>query len=62
MNKRDISQPDDNMRMFVELDVHKKYTEVAIVDEDVVEKQERIENEPRQIEEFSNTLSNATMV
>ena len=50
------------MRMFVELDVHKKYTEVAIVDEDVVEKQERIENEPRQIEEFSNTLSNATMV
>ena len=63
MNKRDISQPDDNMRMFVGLDVHKKYTEVAIVDEDgVVEKQERIENEPRQIEEFSNTLSNATMV
>jgi hypothetical protein len=28
--------------MFVGLDVHKKYTEVAIVDEDgVVEKQER---------------------
>jgi transposase len=49
--------------MFVGLDVHKKYSEVAIVDEDgVVEKQERIENEPRQIEEFSNKLSNATMV
>ena len=49
--------------MFVGLDVHKKYTEVAIVDEDgVVEKQERIENEPGRIEEFSNNLSNATMV
>ena len=55
MNKRDISLPEDNMCMFVELDVHKKYTEVAIVDEEgVVEKQERIENE-----EFSNRLSNA---
>jgi predicted NBD/HSP70 family sugar kinase len=44
VNKRDISLPDDNMRMFVGLDVHKKYTEVAVVDEDgVVEKQERIE-------------------
>jgi predicted NBD/HSP70 family sugar kinase len=32
------------MRMFVGLDVHKKYTEVAIVDEDgVIEKQGRIE-------------------
>jgi predicted NBD/HSP70 family sugar kinase len=31
------------MRMFVGLDVHKKYTEVAIVDEDgAVEKQERM--------------------
>ena len=49
--------------MFVGLDVHKKYTEVAIVDEEgVVTKQERIENEPRQIEEFSNRLSNATVV
>ena len=45
------------MRMFVGLDVHKKYTEVAIVDEDgVVTEQERIENEPGQIEEFSNRL------
>lgn len=51
------------MRMFVGLDVHKKYTEVAIVDEEgVVEKQGRIENEPRQIEEFSNGLSNADVV
>ena len=49
--------------MFVGLDVHKRYTEVAIVDEDgVVEKQERTENEPGRIEEFSNRLSNATMV
>ena len=63
MNKRNISRLDDSMRMFVGLDVHKKYTEVAIVDEEgVIEKQERIENEPRQIEEFSNTLSNADMV
>jgi len=38
--------------MFVGLDVHKKYTEVAIVDEDgVVAEQERIEKEPAQIEE-----------
>lgn len=63
MNKRNISEPDDNMRMFVGLDVHKKYTEVAIVDEEGVrEKQERIENEPGRIEEFSNKLSNATIV
>jgi transposase len=63
VNKRDISQADDSMRMSVGLDVHKKYTEVAIVDEDgVVEKQERIQNERGQIEEFSNGLSNATMV
>ncbi len=64
MNKGDISSlPDDNMRMFVGLDAHKKYTEVAIVDEEgVIEKQERIENEPSQIEEFSNRLGNATMV
>jgi transposase len=49
--------------MFVGLDVHKKYTEVAIVDEDgVVEKQERIENEPGRIEEFSRGLNNADMV
>lgn len=34
------------MRMFVGLDVHKKHSEVAIVDEDVVmTEQERIENE-----------------
>jgi predicted NBD/HSP70 family sugar kinase len=46
------------MRMFVGLDVHKKYTEVAIVDEEgVVEKRERIENEPTLIEEFSNKAS-----
>ena len=63
MNKGDISRPDDSTRMFVGLDVHKKYTEVAIVDEEgVIGKQERIENEPSQIEEFSNRLGNATMV
>jgi transposase len=63
VNKRDISLPDDSMRMFVGLDVHKKYTEVAIIDESgVIEKQERIENEPGQIEEFSSRLNNAKMV
>ena len=63
MNKRNISRPDDSMRMFVGLDVHKKYTEVAIVDEEgVVTEQERIENEPGRIEEFSNRLNNAAMV
>jgi hypothetical protein len=45
------------------LDVYKKYTEVAIVDEDgVVAEQEKIENEPMLIEEFSNGLSDASMV
>ena len=49
--------------MFVGLDVHKKYTQVAIVDEEgVVTEQERIENEPALIEEFSNRLSTADMV
>jgi transposase len=49
--------------MFVGLDVHKKYTEVAIVDEEgVIERQERIENEPELVEEFSCRLSNADMV
>jgi transposase len=63
VNKRDISLPDDSMRMFVGLDVHKKYIEVAIVDEEgAVTEQERIENEPGLIEEFSNRLSNADMV
>ena len=63
MKKRYNSKPDDNMRMFVGLDVHKKYTEVAIVDKDgVVSEQERIENEPELIEEFSNRLNSADMV
>ena len=51
------------MRMFVGLDVHKKYTQVAIIDEDgVIEKQERISNEPKVIEEFSDKLSDASVV
>jgi transposase len=63
VKKKYNSKTDDNIRMFVGLDVHKKYTEVAIVDEDgVVTEQERIENEPGLIEEFSNRLSNADMV
>ena len=62
MNKDDIGYLDDSKCMFVGLDVHKKY-KVAIIDEDgVIEKQERIENEPGKIEEFSNMLSNAEMV
>jgi hypothetical protein len=44
--------------MFVGLDVHKKYTEVAVLDEDgAVRKQERIQNKPELIEEFSNNFS-----
>jgi hypothetical protein len=63
VKKRYNSKPDDNTRMFVGLDVHKKYTEVAIVNENgVIEKQERIENEPGRIEDFSNRLNNAEMV
>jgi hypothetical protein len=63
VNKDDISCPDDSIRMFVGLDVHKKYTEVAIIREDgVIEKQERIENELGKIEEFSKRLNNAEMV
>lgn len=45
MKKRDNIEPDDNMRMFVGLDVHKKYTEYSIVGDGVVTEQERIENE-----------------
>lgn len=49
--------------MFVGLDVHKKYTEVAIVDEEgVVLRRERIENEPERIKQFSQSLSNALVV
>jgi len=63
VNKRNISESDDNMRTFAGLDAHKKHTEVAIVDiEGVTEKQERIENEPGRIEEFSNMLSKADVV
>ncbi|MGC8924364.1 MAG: IS110 family transposase [Candidatus Micrarchaeia archaeon] len=63
MNEKDISQSDDSMRMFVGLDVHKKYTEVAIVDEcGVVLEHGRIENDPEKIEDFSKRLSNATVV
>jgi transposase len=63
VKKRFKSRPDDTMRMFVGLDVHKKYTEVAILDEDgAVREQERIENKLELIEEFSNKLDTADMV
>jgi transposase len=63
VKKRDNIKPDDNIRMFVGLDVHKKYSQVAIIDENgVVEKQERIKNEPRLIEEFSDKLKDAALV
>jgi transposase len=63
VRKRYKSNSDDTMNMFVGLDVHKKYTEVAILDADgAVRKQERIQNELELIEEFSNKLSNAEMV
>jgi hypothetical protein len=46
VKKRYNSKPDDNMLMFVGLDVHKKYTGVAVVDEDgALTEQERIERE-----------------
>ena len=49
--------------MFVGLDVHKKFTQVAIVDNDgVIQKQERIENQPRLIEAFSQGLSDTEIV
>lgn len=49
--------------MFVGLDVHKKYTEAAIVDDEgVIAGQERLENKPELIEAFSEKLSNATIV
>lgn len=63
MKKADINSSDDSRLMFVGLDVHKKYTQVAIVDEDgVIEKQERIDNEPELIEAFSEGLVNAEIV
>jgi len=63
VNERDIGREDDNIRMFVGLDVHKKYTEAAIVDDEgVIAGQERLENKPKLIEAFSEKLSNATIV
>ena len=52
----------DNIRMFVVLDPHKKYIEVAVVDNGVVSKQKKIENKPELIEELSNKLSSADKV
>ena len=63
MKKRGNIKPDDNIRMFVGLDVHKKHWQAAIINENgVVEKQERIKNDPRLIEEFSDKLKDAALV
>jgi transposase len=63
VNKRDIGLVDDSRCMFVGLDVHKKYTQVAIVDDQgIVREQKRIENNPKLIEEFSDQLSDSCMV
>ena len=49
--------------MYVGLDVHKRYTDVAIVDRDgVVLRQERLENDPVKVESFSNSVGNAVVV
>jgi hypothetical protein len=45
VNCEGASQPNDSARIFVGLDVHKKNSEVAIVNEDgIVKEQERREN------------------
>jgi transposase len=49
--------------MYASLDLHKRYSEAVVMDEDgVVLREERIENDPRVVEEFSNSLPNATDV
>jgi len=45
------------------LDVHKKYTEVAVLGDDgVILRQDRIENDPERIESLSEGISNASIV
>ena len=47
--------------MYVGLDVHKMYTQVAVEDEDgVLLRDDRLENDPDLIEEFSNSLPQGT--
>jgi len=63
VNGEDISRVDDAIRMCVGLDVHKRCTEVAVLDDDgVVLRHERLGNDPGKVEGFSNSLSNATVV
>ncbi len=51
------------MRMYAALDLHKKYSEAVVMDEDgVVLREERIENDPEKLEEFSDSLVSDTNV
>lgn len=49
--------------MYVGLDVHKKFTEIAILDESgVILRQDRVQNDPESIESFSKCLSGTDIV
>ena len=51
------------MHMYAALDLHKKYSEAVVMDEDgVVLRKGRMQNDPKMIERFSNSLDNATVV
>lgn len=52
-----IHPPDDSIRMYTALDAHKATSQVAVDDESGVPlREERLENDPELIEEFSNSL------
>ena len=58
-----ISRADDAMRTYAALDLHKKYSEAVVMGEDgVVLRKGRMQNDPKVIERFSNSLDNATVV
>jgi hypothetical protein len=49
--------------MFVGLDLHKAYTQYAVMDSDgVLVKEGRIQNDPTGLERFSDSLTDASVV
>jgi len=49
--------------MYAALDLHKKYSNAVVMDEDgVVLREERLENDPAAMESFSNSLVGETNV
>ena len=47
--------------MYVGLDLHKLYSQCAVVDQDgTIVREERIESDPKRLEEFSESLESGT--